>query len=110
MLQRYLAVVRAYRKTQPEAVATLRRDFRATVTYYALEDEFPTWERRHLRTTSRLESFNRTLRRGTRAANAYHSKAGLGTMMAQEIRCFHTTRSPSPILHRNGYTIQNAEP
>lgn len=93
MLQRYLAVVRTYRDTQPEAVATLRRDFRATITYYALEEKFPDWERRHLRTTSRLERFNRTLRRRTRAANAYHSEAGLGAMMAQEIRCFHNPQS-----------------
>ena len=42
MLRRYLKVVRAYRHTQPEAVATLRRDFRLTVTYYSLEQEFPT--------------------------------------------------------------------
>jgi putative transposase len=89
LLQRYLAVVRTYRDTQPEAVATLRRDFRATVTYYALEEEFPDWERRHLRTTSRLERFNRTLRRRTRPANAYHSDTGLKAMMAQEVRCFH---------------------
>jgi transposase-like protein len=93
MLQRYLAVVRTYRDTQPEAVATLRRDFRATITYYALEEEFPDWERRHLRTTSRLERFNRTLRRRTRPANAYHSEAGLTAMMAQEIRCFHDAQS-----------------
>jgi len=34
VLRRYLKVVRAYRDTQPEAVAALRRDFRLTVTYY----------------------------------------------------------------------------
>ena len=89
MLRRYLKVVRTYHDTQPEAVATLRRDFRSTVTYYALEKEFPTWERKHLRATSRLERFNRTLRRRTRAANAYHSVVGLGAMIAQEIRAFH---------------------
>jgi len=89
MLRRYLKVVRAYRHTQPEAVATLRRDFRLTVTYYALEQEFPTWERRHLRTTSRLERFNRRLRRRTRPANAYHSTVGLTAMIAQEVRAFH---------------------
>ena len=89
MLRRYLKVVRAYRHTQPEAVATLRRDFRLTVTYYALEQEFPTWERRHLRTTSRLERFNRRLRRRTRPANAYHSMVGLTAMIAQEVRAFH---------------------
>jgi hypothetical protein len=95
MLRRYLKVVRAYRDTQPEAVATLRRDFRLTVTYYALEQEFPTWDRKHLRTTSRLERFNRNLRRRTRAANAYHSVTGLTAMIAQEIRAFHDTqRSP----------------
>jgi len=89
MLQRYLTVVRTYRDTQPEAVAALRRDFRATVTYYALAAQFPDWSRKHLRTTSRLERFNRTLRRRTRSANAYHSEAGLTAMMAQEIRHFH---------------------
>jgi transposase-like protein len=89
MLRRYLRVVRTYRHTQPEAVATLRRDFRATVTYYALEKEFPTWERRHLRTTSRLERFNRRLRRRARAANAYHSNVGLTAMVTQEIDTFH---------------------
>ena len=93
MLQRYLEVVRTYRDTQPEAVAALRRDFRATITYYALEEQFPDWERRYLRTTSRLERFNRTLRRRSRAANAYHSDAGLAAMMAQEIRCFHDAQS-----------------
>ncbi len=90
MLRRYLKVVRTYRHTQPEAVATLRRDFRLTVTYYRLQQEFPQWRRQHLRTISRLERFNRTLRRRTRAANAYHSEIGLSAMMAQEIRAFHT--------------------
>jgi hypothetical protein len=89
MLRRYLRVVRAYRHTQPEAVATLRRDFRLTVTYYALEQEFPTWERNHLRTISRLERFNRRLRRRTRPANAYHSSIGLAAMITQEVRAFH---------------------
>lgn len=93
LLQRYLEVVRTYRETQPEAVATLRRDFRATVTYYALEKEFPDWERRHLRTTSRLERFNRTIRRRTRPANAYHSETGLKVMMSQEVRYFHGAQS-----------------
>jgi transposase-like protein len=42
VLRRYLKVVRTYRHTQPKAVATLRRDFRATLTYYRLERLFPT--------------------------------------------------------------------
>ena len=95
MLRRYLNVVRDYRDTQPEAVATLRRDFRLTVTYYALEKEFPSWGRKHLRTTSRLERFNRNLRRRTRSANAYHSTIGLTAMITQEVRAFHDAqRSP----------------
>jgi hypothetical protein len=89
MLRRYLKVVRTYRHTQPEAVATLRRDFRLTVTYYGLEQAFPQWQRKYLRTTSRLERFNRRLRRRTRAANAYHSNTGLRAMIAQEVRNFH---------------------
>lgn len=89
MLRRYAKVVRAYRGTQPEAVATLRRDFRATVTYYALEKQFPSWKRRNLRTTSHLERFNRNIRRRTRPANAYHSDPGVTAMMAQVVRKFH---------------------
>jgi putative transposase len=91
-LRRYLKVVRAYRDTQPEAVATLRRDFRATVTYYALEKQFPSWERKKLRTTSHLERFNRNVRRRTRPANAYHSDPGVAAMMSQVVRKFHTAR------------------
>jgi transposase-like protein len=89
MLRRYLKVVRAYRDTQPEAVATLRRDFRATVTYYTIEKQFPSWERKHLRSTSRLERFNRNIRSRTRPANAYHSDTGVMAMMSQVVRKFH---------------------
>jgi len=89
MLRRYLKVVRAYRQSQPEAVAVLRRDFRLTVTYYALEQQFPSWERKHLRTTSRLERFNRKLRRRARAASAYQSNLGLQAMLTQEVCEFH---------------------
>jgi putative transposase len=89
MLRRYLKVVRLYRDAQPEAVATLRRDFRATVTYYALEKQFPSWQRKNLRTTSHLERFNRNIRRRTRPANAYHSDPGVMAMMAQVVWKFH---------------------
>jgi transposase-like protein len=92
VLRRYLKVVRAYRLSQPKAVATLRRDFRSTVTYYHLEQQFPAWERRHLRTTSRLERFNRRIRRRARAANAYHSDQGLLAMVTQEVYEFHAAQ------------------
>jgi hypothetical protein len=84
VLRRYRNVIRKYRDAQPKAVATLRRDFRSTVTYYQIEQQYPAWERRHLRTTSRLERFNRRLRRRARAASAYHSDHGLLAMVAQE--------------------------
>ena len=89
MLRRYLKVVRAYRDTQPEAVATLRRNFRATVTYYAMEKRSPSWKRKYLRTTSHLERFNRNIRCRTRPANAYHSDPGVTAMMSQVVRKFH---------------------
>lgn len=97
MLRRYLKVVRTYRYTQPTAVATLRRNFRATVTYYHLENLFPAWQRRHLRTTSRLERFNRRLRRRLRAANAYHSDPGLLAMIAQETHAFHRVQQQNTV-------------
>ncbi len=90
-LRRYLAVLRAYRDTQPEAVATLRRDFRLTITYYAMKQEFPDWDCRYLRTTSRLERFNQRIRKRATAAKAYHSVVGLSAMIAQEVHLFNTT-------------------
>ena len=56
--RRYLKVVRTYRHSQPEAVATLRRDLRSTITYYRLKQPLWVWDRKHLRTTSRLECLN----------------------------------------------------
>ena len=92
VLRRYLKVVRTYRDSQPEAVAALRRDFRVTITYYLLEHRFPTWKRKYLRTTSRLERFNRRLRRRTRVAGAYHSQIGVKAMLAQEVHGFHVAQ------------------
>jgi transposase-like protein len=87
VLRRALKVVQQYRTSQPEAVATLRRDFRATVAYFLLQEQHPTWQRKYLRTTSRLERFNRRLRRRIRSANAYHSDTGVLAMIAQEVDC-----------------------
>jgi len=83
-LRRYLRIYRQYRQTQPAAVATLRRDFRSTVTYYQIERQHPTWPRACLRTTSYLERLNRRFRQRIRSANAYHSDAGVLAMLAQE--------------------------
>jgi transposase-like protein len=87
-LRRYLQVVRDFRLTQPEAVACLRRDFRTTLTFYSLMETYPP---HHLRTTSRLERFNRTLRTRLRAACALHSDAGLISMIAQQVQAFNAT-------------------
>jgi transposase-like protein len=83
VLRRALKVLQKYRTTQPSAVAALRRNFRATVAYFLLQERHPTWARSFLRTTSRLERFNRRLRRRIRSANAYHSDAGVLAMIAQ---------------------------
>ncbi len=89
MLRRYRRVVRHYRHSQPVAVQTLRRDFRTTITYFFILRKHPDWPLTALRTTSRLERFNRTLRRRTRAASAYHSDAGVKAMMVQETAQFN---------------------
>jgi transposase-like protein len=83
VLRRYLQVYHKYRYSQPAAVATLRRDFRATLACYHIKQEHPAWDWRFLRTTSRLERFNRALRKRCRSAGAYHSDQGLEAMIAQ---------------------------
>ena len=83
------AVIQLYRSTQPEAVRCLRTDFRTTIAYFAVHERHPTWKLSHVRTTSRLERFNRTLRRRTRAAAAYHSEASLCTMLTHEVNAFN---------------------
>jgi hypothetical protein len=45
-----------------------------------------------MRTTSRLERFNRRLRRRLRVANAYHSETGVNAMTTQEAREFHAAQ------------------
>jgi transposase-like protein len=85
-LRRYRQVVRDFRLTQPDAVASLRRDFRLALSFYTLVDSYPV---HHLRTTSRLERFDRTLRTRLRAACTLHSDSGLIAMIAQQIHTFN---------------------
>jgi hypothetical protein len=94
-LRRYLAVCRKYRSQQPNAVATLRRDFRATLAYFAVAQAHPAWPHELLRTTSRLERFNRSLRKRCRAAGAYHSDDGILAMVAQTADAAFQPRPPS---------------
>jgi hypothetical protein len=107
ILRRALHVVQKYRLAQPKAVATLRRNFSATLAYFSILDRHPTWLRTYLRTTSRLERFNRRLRRRIRAANAFHSDAGVQAMIAQEVdlayplpsECKHATHFQPKAMH-----------
>lgn len=85
-LRRYRKVVRQFRHSQSDAVATLRRNFRHTVAFYQLAD---TYDRRFLRTTSHLERFNRTLRTQFRSANAFHSQQGVRAVVAQQVALFN---------------------
>jgi len=55
---------------------------------------YPHWQLKHLRTTSRLERFNRTIRRRTRAAAAYHSDAGIQAILNQVTRSFNAAHAP----------------
>lgn len=89
LLRRYLNVVRNLRQTQPKAIVTLRRDFRHTIAYYFIQQRFPDWSTQQLRTTSRLERFNRQLRRRFRIANAFHSNQGVIAVVQQEVALFN---------------------
>lgn len=83
-LRRYLDVWRTYRHSQPAAVATLQRDFRPTLTHYAIHCAYPEWPWTQLRTTSQLERFNRNLRRHIRSAGAFHSDESALAVIAYE--------------------------
>jgi transposase-like protein len=82
-VQRCWQLYKQYRDSQPAVVAVLRRDLRLTLTYYQLQLEQPTWQRRFPRTTSRLERFSRTLRERCRSAGAYYSDDVILAMIAQ---------------------------
>jgi transposase-like protein len=98
VLRRYIKVYHQYRDSQPAAVATLRRDFRATLTHFGIEQQHPTWQRRFVRTTSRLERFNPSLRKRCRAAGAYHSDDGILAMVAQTAdEAFQPSTGPARI-------------
>ena len=66
--------------TEAKAVATLERDFDATLTYYAAQEEAAAqgyaWKVEHLRTTSSLDGLNRSLRAKWRQACAFWSPDG----------------------------------
>jgi transposase-like protein len=74
---------------QPKAVATLRRDFQTTLTFYRLQAQAERhnqhWPARYLRTTSHLERDMRTLRRRLSPAVLFHSIPGLEAVIHQYV-------------------------
>ena len=88
-----------WQEEEPEAVATFPRDFARTIAYLAVQEAAATrgeiWDAKYLRTTSRLERLNRTLRRMVRQVVVFHAEDGLDMrvyltlMQAGEIRIAH---------------------
>lgn len=71
-----------WQAAQPEAVATLQRDFQDTLTFYSLQAQNRLWPAHFLRTTSLLERLNRSIRARLRKAGAFHSLSGLLVMLS----------------------------
>jgi len=65
--QRLATFGRTWTRREPEAVATLRREFGATLTYFSI----PAEHRRWMRTTNPLERIIRELRRRTRPMGTF---------------------------------------
>jgi putative transposase len=87
--RRHRQLCNKWEERQPEAVATLRRDFDATLTFYRLQaqatQQDEQWPARHLRTTSHLEREMRAFRRRLASAVLFHSTEGLEAVMHQLI-------------------------
>jgi len=81
ILRRRDAFVVKWHAREPEAVATLLRDFEQTIMYVDVAVEAAErgeqWDRRYLRTTSALERLNRRLRRMVRQVVLFHAATGL---------------------------------
>ena len=82
--------------TEPEAVATLERDFAQTLTYLHVRDRARArgliYRPECLRTTSPLERVNRHFRRKARQVVLFHAEAGVTT--ALELVIAHRHLSP----------------
>jgi transposase-like protein len=80
---------RKWESEQPVAIATLQRDFDATLTFYRVQTQAAQrgqfWPARQLRTNSPLEREFRTCRRRFKSAVLFHSPAGLAATLHQWI-------------------------
>ncbi len=87
--QRHAEWCLTWESEQPDAVATMRRDFNATVTFYdvqaAAKRHGLTWPATYLRTTSHIERLFRAVRRRIRQAIVIHSPTGVQALAYQ---CF----------------------
>ncbi len=81
ILGRRAEFVARWQGEEPEAVATLLRNFEKTIVYLevaaAAAAEGEQWAASYLRTTSALERLNRSLRKMVRSVVLFHSDAGL---------------------------------
>ena len=86
---------------QPEAVATLCRDFEQTLTFYQVQaaaaHQGQTWPANLLRTTSHLERLFRGLRRRLRQAIVLHSDTGLTALAYQYFTRWTAGQSADPL-------------
>jgi transposase-like protein len=90
-----------YEAEQPAAVATLRRDFDLTLTFYHVQAtaaaQGDTWPAACLRTTSHLERLFRGLRRRLRQAIVLHSDTGLTALAYQYFTRWSAGQSINPL-------------
>lgn len=88
---------------QPMAIATLQRDFDATLTFYRIQSTAAQrgqlWPARRLRTNSPLEREFRTCRRRLAGAVLFHSFAGLAAMLHQWLVRRTASRANAPPRH-----------
>jgi len=73
-------IAAAWQKTQPQALATLQRDFELTISFYAVQSQArltgQDWPAKALRTTSPLEREFREDRRRLNRSVVFHSRQG----------------------------------
>lgn len=85
--QCFLAFCETWQSQQAKAVQTLQRDFDATLTFYAIQEQAMRrgehWPAHRLRTTSPLERMFREFRQRYRKAVLFHSVTGLQAVTAQ---------------------------
>jgi transposase-like protein len=83
--EKLAAWAQLWRKKAPKTVATLERDFDATIAYFQLEGVTREW----VRTTSLLERVNRQLRRKFRQALTFGSNVGAEVALYLQTQRLH---------------------